>query len=116
VPVVGAYPLEALDLPSPSDAAWQIAAVLTSPFASAWAWHRAAGTGLSSGSIRLGPAMLADLPWPGGELTDAVDALRDGDVRACGRAADRAWGIADDSELCAWWERALERIERRQPV
>jgi SAM-dependent methyltransferase len=116
VPVVGAYPLEALGLPSPADAAWQIAAVLTSPFASAWAWHRAAGTGLSSGSIRLGPAMLADLPWPGGELTDAVDALRGGDVRACGRAADRAWGIADDSELCAWWERALERIERRQPV
>lgn len=40
----------------------EIAAVLTSPMASAWAWERAAGTGLSARSIRLGPALLAELP------------------------------------------------------
>jgi hypothetical protein len=57
--------------------------------------------------------MLADLPWPGGDLAAAVDALRAGDVCGGGDAVDRAWDI-DDGELHAWWERALERIERRR--
>jgi hypothetical protein len=115
VPVIGSYPLDILGAPSPAESAWEIAAVLTSPFASAWAWHRAAGTGLSSSTIRLGPALLADLPWPRGDHTAAVAALRAGDVRGCGAAADRAWGIGDDGERYAWWDSMLERIERRQP-
>jgi hypothetical protein len=116
VPVIGIYPRGpgAAGATGPAEAAWAVAAALTSPFASVWAWHRSAGTGLSSSTIRLGPGLLADLPWPSGSLDGAVAALRAGDVRACGRAADRAWGIADDGELFAWWERALTRIERRR--
>jgi SAM-dependent methyltransferase len=110
VPVISAYPtgddLEAT--------AWEIAAVLTSPAASAWAWHRSAGTGLSADAIRLGPVLLADLPWPAGSLDAAVQELRLGDVRGCGRAVHRAFGI-DDEALVAWWEATLVKIEARQP-
>jgi SAM-dependent methyltransferase len=106
VPVIAAYPERV-----PVEA---VAAVLTSPFASAWAWQRSAGTGLSAGTIRLGPAMLADLPWPEGRLDDAVAALAAGDVRSCGRAVDEAYGTADDGELVTWWTAALDRIEARR--
>lgn len=110
VPVISAYPtgdnLEAT--------AWEIAAVLTSPVASAWAWHRSAGTGLSADAIRLGPVVLADLPWPAGNLDAAVRELRLGDVRSCGREVHRAFAI-DDEALTEWWEGALVKIEARQP-
>jgi SAM-dependent methyltransferase len=125
VPVLGLYPLGAhwddrdtgcsdADL---AGAAWEIAAVLTSPFASAWLWHRGAGTGLSADSIRLSPVVLAGLPWPAGDLSSAVTALRAGDVRGCGSAVDAAYGIADSTRnaLFAWWSALLERIEARHP-
>ncbi len=76
---------------------WAVAAVLTSPLASRWAWQRAAGTGLSSNALRLGPRWLADLPWPAGPLTAAVAALRAGDVDACGRAVTVAYGLDPDA-------------------
>ncbi len=43
----------------PTDGAdrWTIAAVLTSPVASRWAWQQAAGTGLSARVLRLGPRL-----------------------------------------------------------
>lgn len=110
VPVISAYPTgDDLEV-----TAWEIAAVLTSPVASAWAWHRSAGTGLSADAIRLGPVLLADLPWPARSLDAAVDGLRLGDVRCCGREVHRAFGI-DDEALAAWWEAALAKIEARQP-
>lgn len=112
VPVVGIYPNT-----SSAEEAWRIAAVLTSPVASAWAWHRQAGTGLSADTIRVGPALLGDLPWPSGGHTlvaGAVTALRAGDVRACGSAICRAYGLPGDSPLTEWWERSLRRIERRR--
>ncbi len=68
VPVITARPLPGTD-------PWAVAAVLTSPVASAWAWHRAAGTGLSARAVRLGPRWLGELPWPAGPLGDAVAAL-----------------------------------------
>lgn len=110
VPVISAYPTGD-DLAA---TAWKIAAVLTSPVASAWAWHRSAGTGLSADAIRLGPVLLADLPWPNGSLDAAVQELRVGDVRSCGREVHRAFGI-DDEALVAWWVAALVKIEARQP-
>ena len=122
VPVLGVYPAGAHwdddDRPSDVDleaAAWRIAAVLTSPVASAWLWHRGAGTGLSVDAIRLSPVTLAALPWPSGDLGPAIDALRHGDVRGCGAAVDDAYGITDDSALFDWWSALLERIESRQP-
>ena len=115
VPVVAAYPTDVAGR-SGGDVACEIAAVLTSPVASAWAWHRSAGTGLSSDAIRVGPVVLADLPWPAGPLHGAVAALASGDVRRCGALVDAAYGVPDRAELAAWWESALERIERRQPA
>lgn len=119
VPVIGAYPIGAhWDDPSgPLDdlvgAAWEIAAVLTSGFASAWLWHRQAGTGLSADSVRLSPTVLAELPWPAGDLAVATTALRAGDVRGCADAVDRAYGAS--AEITQWWQDLLDRIEARQP-
>ena len=112
VPVVAAYPLD----PARSVAtAWEVAAVLTSPAASVWAWHQRGGTGLGPTAIRVGPTMLADLAWPDGSLVDAVDALRRGEVRRCGELVDSAYGLSDEEHLASmtWWETALDRIERR---
>ncbi len=123
VPVLGVYPSGshwADDVHRSADelagSAWAIAAVLTSAVASAWLWHRGAGTGLSADAIRLSPVTLADLPWPQGDLGDAVAALRRGDVRGCATSVARAYGIVDDDGLFDWWSALLERIEARQPV
>ena len=93
---------------------WELAAVLTSPVASAAAWHAAAGTGLSARAIRLGPAALASLPWPAGDLGRAAQLLRDGDVLGCGRAVTAAYsyeirhGItAPDDALFEWWSASV---------
>lgn len=126
VPVVSAYPLEpgaGQDVGSEGHEhgfrAWEIAAVLTSPIASAWAWHRSAGTGLSADAIRLGPVLLAAMPWPAGNLDEAILALQAGDVRACAALVHSAFGLhansVESADLFAWWLSALERIEARQP-
>ena len=115
VPVVAAYP-DAPDEQTGSELAWKIAAVLTSPLASAWAWHRSAGTGLSADAIRVGPVVLADLPWPAGDLDGAVTALQNHDVRRCAAEVHAAFGVGDDDALRSWWEAALIRIEARQPT
>jgi SAM-dependent methyltransferase len=91
----------------PDDAVDQVAAVLTSPVASAICWHRTAGTGLSTRSMRLGPAPLGDVPWPAGDLGPAVDALARGDVVACGGAVLAAYGVEDGDALLAWWRDGL---------
>ena len=111
VPVVAAYPT------LPADGArvvWEVAAVLSSPIASAWAWDQSAGTGLSADAIRVGPVMLAELPWPAGDLGSSVAALRSGDVRSSARGVHRAFGLTDDDELFAWWDATLTRIESRR--
>ena len=98
--------------PVAGDDPWAVAAVLTSPIASRWAWQRAAGTGLSSNALRLGPRWLADLPWPAGPVAAAVAALRAGDVDACGRAVTVAYGLDPDGagrrpRSTAWWRAGL---------
>jgi SAM-dependent methyltransferase len=113
VPVVGIYPNPGEDT---SAVAWQIAAVLTSPIASAWVWHRSAGTGLSAAAVRMSPVVLGDLPWPAGGLDPAVVALRSGDARGCAAEVMRAWSCdGDGGALFDWWSASLERIEARQP-
>lgn len=127
VPVIAVYPTGAhwddvaegggvVDDQSLADAAWEIAAVLGSSCASAWLWHRGAGSGLSANSIRISPVVLAELPWPAGDLGDAVAALRAGDIRRCAAAADAAYGISGSSGLYPWWEALLKGIEARRPV
>ena len=119
VPVIGIYPSDARHKSSTDvRLAWQIAAVLTSPIASAWVWHRSGGTGMSASSIRLGPAVLADLPWPSGDLDSAVVALQSGNARGCAMALLDAHRVVDADvrgELFSWWVGSLERIEARQP-
>lgn len=125
VPVLGVYPTGAhwdderrRSADELAESAWEIAAVLTSPVASGWLWHRGAGTGLSADTIRLSPVTLAALPWPAGDLGVAVEALRCGDVRACGAAVDVSYGITGESTLFEsslfdWWSELLERVESR---
>ncbi len=123
VPVIAVYPTGAHwddvdDVPADvlAGAAWEIAAVLCSPFVSAWLWHRGAGTGLSASSIRVSPVVLAELPWPAGSLTGAVGALRAGDVRRCGVEVDRAFGVDSSGGLYPWWDELFQRVEARQPA
>ncbi len=122
VPVLGVYPIGAhwdddveWSVDELAASAWKIAAVLTSAVASAWLWHRGAGTGLSAHSIRLSPVTLSDLAWPAGDLDAAVAALRNGDVRGCNAAVATAYGITDGEAMTEWWTTSLERIEARQP-
>ena len=89
----------------------EIAAVLTSPVASLVAWHVAAGTGLSTSTVRVAPAVLASVPWPAGDLEAAVAALISGDVPECGRLVALAYGVpADEADvMLAWWRSRLPR-------
>ncbi len=104
VPVVRLEPLADVK-------AAEIAAVLTSPIASRLMWAHAAGTGLSPRSLRVSVRGLVDLPWPSGSLDDAVSALVLGDAISCGQLVHRAFGIAQDGPLSAWWERQIPRRE-----
>ncbi len=92
-------------------AVWELAAVLTAPIASVFAWHAGGGTGLSTRSVRIGPAVLAAIPWPAGDLATAVQALQAGDIQACGRAVTKAYAIgnATGDELLSWWAAQLPR-------
>jgi SAM-dependent methyltransferase len=87
----------------------EIAAVITSPVASVLAWQLGAGTGLSTRSVRVGPALLAQLPWPAGDLSEATEALAAGDAEACGRAVCAAFAIdrRDASPMLDWWRSQL---------
>ncbi|HZB43145.1 MAG TPA: N-6 DNA methylase [Ilumatobacter sp.] len=87
----------------------EIAAVITSPVASVLAWHAAAGTGLSTTSVRVGPALLAQLPWPCGNLALATAALASGDIEGCGRAVTEAYAIDRRAADCmlTWWRSQL---------
>jgi hypothetical protein len=101
-------------VPTGDATVWELAAVLTSPVAAVAAWHAAAGTGLSARAIRLGPATLASLPWPAGDIGPAVQLLRYGDVLGCGRAMAAAYSCGDVA-LFEWWSRSVNgaAVDRR---
>ena len=86
---------------------WEIAAVLTSPVASIAAWQHGAGTGLSTTSVRIGPASLAATPWPAGSLDTAVAALRDGRPTDVAVAVCDAYGLRETDDLVSWWTQRL---------
>ena len=102
VPVTTVTPTDTL-VPAPATV-WELAAVLTSPVASVLAWHAAGGTGLSTTSIRVGPAVLAATPWPAAALDVAVAALREGDAAECARVVTKAYGVDDETadRLVSW--------------
>jgi hypothetical protein len=80
-------PVVAVEPHDPGDV-WRLAAALTSPEATAWALRHYGGTGLGRGTIRLSARQVLDVPLPGdeGAWVAATDALRAGDVEACGAA------------------------------
>lgn len=100
-------------IPGRADLVWECAAVLTAPVASAWLAGRNAGTGLSARALRVSAPELSLVPWPAGDLSPAVAALRAGDVVECGRHITRAYGLDPDggegSALLGWWRSALPR-------
>ena len=90
---------------------WSIAAVLTSPVASAVIAGQSAGSGLSAATVRVSQRTLGDLAWPAGDLATAVAAFRSGDLETCGRAVDAAYGVAD-ADLFRWWQVGLSGRRR----
>ncbi len=88
---------------------WEVAAVLTSPIASAFVARRAAGTGMSARVVRVTARHVNAVPWPAGSLATAVEALQAGDVRECGSRVTAAYGLAGDdaAALLAWWRTKL---------
>jgi len=93
-------------VPADPETLWSLAAVLTSPVASALIAGESVGSGLSPRAMRVSQRTLGVLPWPGGDLHAAVAALRAGDVVGCGRNVDAAYGVDDDT-LAAWWSSKL---------
>ena len=88
VPVLTARPL----IPDDASELSAVAAVLSSPLASVWLWHAAAGTGLSARTVRLRPALVSSVPWPDGALGQAVAAYDRGDLAGSAvRRASRLW-------------------------
>jgi SAM-dependent methyltransferase len=89
----------------------EIEAVLCSPVASAWCWHAGGGTGLSTRNVRITPAVLADVPWPAGDLEPAIEAIAAGDLHAAGTAVLSAYsvGAEESDELLTWWTGALPK-------
>ncbi len=92
-------------VPEDSSLVYEIAAVLTSPVASIAVWHAMAGSGLAPTSVRLSPSLVMALPWPAGDLTAAVTALRGNDVVRCAWEVLNAYGVDGDScdALVDWW-------------
>ena len=98
VPVVSVLPRRRADV-------WSVAALLTSPVASAWLAARSAGSGLSAVALRVSAPVLAGLPLPAGDLSPAVSALRTGDLERCAVEVDRAYGVDGPAgeRLLDWW-------------
>jgi SAM-dependent methyltransferase len=108
VPVIRVVPDDHRDV-------WAMAALLTSPVASALIAEQSVGSGLSATTVRVSQRTLGALPWPAGSLSDAVHALRNGDIESCGRAVDAAFGITatDDDELFSWWHNGVKHQRGR---
>jgi SAM-dependent methyltransferase len=103
VPVVSVVPHRPADV-------GLVAAVLTSPVASAWLAARSAGSGLSARALRVAAPVLSQLPVPAATdasaaLDHAVEALHRGDLEGCAAATNRAYGVEGDlaEQLLAWW-------------
>jgi hypothetical protein len=113
-PVVSVEPRPDADV-----TAAHLAALVTSPVASAWVHRHAAGSGLGAGRCRVSASLLATLPLPAdraswdtasvqaraatvaarnGDAAGWEAAWRDGAAQMC-----RAFGIEPDDPVVAWW-------------
>ncbi len=82
--------------------------MLTAPVASAWAAATYLGAGLTATAIKLSAAQVLTLPLPPRPWDDAAAALATGDVDACARLMDVAYG----TDLYGWWRARLTRRSR----
>ncbi len=92
----------------PENRIWEIAAVLTSPVATLAAWWANAGSGLSATSVRISPRLIAATPWPAGDISDAVQHLRQGRIIECGYSVAAAYGVGVEHPAIGWWESNLK--------
>ncbi len=113
VPTLSVEPLDDGDV-------WRLAAVITSPWASAWVAARAAGSGLSSDAFRVRSSEIAALPLPsdgdawdeGARLAEqAQHASSERDMaayakalRSLGEVMMEAYGDVDTSTIEWWWD------------
>ena len=90
---------------------WHLAALLTSPVATAWLVTEAAGTALSADAVRVSASTLAALPLPGDHQAweVAAEAACAGDVAACGWAMLHAHAVDDEALFAWWWDRMPTR-------
>lgn len=114
VPVLSLEPRDNEDL-------WRLAAMVSSPWASAWCANRAAGTGLSHKAIRVRASELAKIPtpvdetaWEDGAIAAerAHSAARNNDgaryqeaLRDLAESMGAAYGGVDPSVGQWWWDR-----------
>ena len=98
-------------VPGGAEMLWSIAAVLTSPTASLLIAAQSVGSGLSADTVRVSQRTLGALPWPAGEVADAVTALRAGDLGGCGRLVDDAYSV-EDPVLTQWWLAGVSKPAR----
>lgn len=98
--------------PTAEISVWEIAALLTSPVATAWLVTEAAGTALSASAVRVSASTLAaiSLPTNAAAWARATSAAESGDVEACGRAMLDAHEVGDGGGLFSWW---FDRIPTR---
>jgi hypothetical protein len=84
---------------------WRVAAVLTSPVASAWLARRRLGSGMSPKTLRITASDLTQIPLPvnEGEWEAAAALLRRGETLECGRVMLTAHDIAEQDHLREWW-------------
>ncbi len=104
VPVITVTPRSAGDL-------WRVGAVLTAPAASAWAAATYLGAALTASAIKLSASQLLTLPLPPRPWDPAAAALATGDVQACARRMDVAYG----TDLYDWWHARQQRRLTRRP-
>ena len=92
---------------------WEVAAVLSSPVATALVVQDAAGTGLGRGVLRINARQLGALPLPAGrdsweqaaasvEEAHLADDPTD-DLLAAARSMNEAYGLDCDHPVLAWW-------------
>jgi hypothetical protein len=107
VPVTTATPLHG-SIHGSDSLLWELAAVLNSPVVSVLAWHAAAGTGLSTTSVRVSPVTLGAMPWPAGSLSDAATALQAGDLVVAAELSCAAYGLGpgEVQTFVTWWNEA----------
>lgn len=98
-------PVVSVEPTDPEVDVWHLAALLTSPVATALLVREAAGTALSADAVRVSARLLGSLPLPmdNAAWASAAEQARQGDVVGCGTSMLSAHGLGDRPDLLEWW-------------